>query len=579
MHEGSSTLDATEMSACGGSDWQLPGERKADLAIRLRLVRNEVPFTFNKIVKLLLQIEKEVQPAGSVSSSSSNSVGTGPFGGSLMLQQASVGDDALSEAGGMIKRVSSSGTGGSSSAASAPQDSSRWSGESGSSSGQSASMFRRLQGGGRGGIPGALSFMRPRGSDHTTGSAEAPQGGGGGGAAVAAVGAGPPSSSLLAHGLHMQHVHGGRGGSAGGVSLSSGAADKSGLAVATSVSSGLLRPAAAPALTTSDKSAAITAQGARRPGGLQAMTGVASSSAAPSVSFSATPSQTWMDVSLHMDGFFIRHAKLDLRLHRKSHSLIGAATSSSSHAFQTQLHQPQNPWVLDQVAQVAAAVSAQAGALERLERRQRTRQQEAQPLAAGELLEALAAAHALVKSLVESRNVLSSPSQECFPEAFRPSDRKVGNHFAPPPPRELVLQFSVHLGELIVSAYEVFFLNPPRDSTAMADQWTPNCDYTGMVFNFPEYKACVQVVDQVQVHFKVHSLQWLLECLYEAYNLAIRLLRKLEALCRHDLHLMLKDARSPLQQLEVQRMAEDLKRHSELPPLHHRDWFTCSADN
>ncbi len=250
------------------------------------------------------------------------------------------------------------------------------------------------------------------------------------------------------------------------------------------------------------------------------------------------------------------------------------ATSSSSHAFQTQLHQPQNPWVLDQVAQVVAAVSAQAAALERLERRQRARQQEAQPLAAGELREALAAAHDLVKSLVESRNVLSSPSNECFPEAFRPSDRKVGNHFTPPPPRELVVQFSVHLGELIVSAYEVFFLQPPRDSAAMADQWTPNCDYTGMVFNFADYKACVQVVDQVQVHFKVHSLQWLLECLYEAYNLAIRLLRKLEALCRHDLHLLLKDARSPQQQVEVQRMAEDLKRHTELPPLHHRDWFS-----
>jgi len=264
--------------------------------------------------------------------------------------------------------------------------------------------------------------------------------------------------------------------------------------------------------------------------GIHVAHGGASSSAAPSVSYSSS-SGTWMDVSLHMDGFFIRHAKIDLRINKQKNLIkrkTGFVSSGSHLDFSTQLQKPRSPWVLDQVQFVYEKAKSQIRAIRSL---MDNNGDSLSPVS--ESLRAQTVLHDLLVALIEARNSMSKPNPNSFPQTLRTSDNTVESEFHPAPPADLLLEFSVHLDELIVSAYELQYISNSSRPSTVDSSWVRTGDLTNKIFKFKKSARSVQVVDQVQVHFKVHSLQWILENIYEAYNTAIRMLRKLEAFNKH----------------------------------------------
>jgi len=298
--------------------------------------------------------------------------------------------------------------------------------------------------------------------------------------------------------------------------------------------------------------------------------GNAASSAAPSVSYSTSPG-TWMDVALHLDGFFIRHADINLRLHRHAKNPVTRVSSSGHHNFHTQLHQPPHPWMLDQVYKVHMKAKEQIAKLEQFLNRFRTLPPEKQSS------EAQRCMHDLVVALIECRNAMTNPSPSTFPESLKTADTRKGSQiFNPCPPAEILIEFSAHLGELVVSAFELQYLSTNKDHPVQTDaSWSQKHDITNKLFGFSDPKKVVQVVDQVQVHFKVHSFQWMMDNVYDAYNVAIRMLRKIEAFNRHDLSTKLRSKES--QPSVIDQFAKGMKEIACLPPLDCSNWAAGQA--
>lgn len=312
----------------------------------------------------------------------------------------------------------------------------------------------------------------------------------------------------------------------------------------------------------SGASSSMAAQGLRNltKKGFHVGYGGVASSAAPSVSYS-TSTSTWMDVSLNLDGFYVRHADIDLRLHKHAKNIVtrkaGFVTTGSHHHFHTKLDNPKSPWVLDQVKAVYARAKEQMAKLQAFLAHGANDSTERRSLDAQHCM------HDLIVALVESRNIMTNPSSNTFPQVLRPAEARGGCEFSPCPPSELLVEFSVHLGELIASAYEVHHLSSPKEASVLTDSWVNTSNYTNKVFRFGN--QTVQVVDQVQVHFKVHSLQWVMDNMYDAYNAAVRMLRKIECFNRHEMGLKLQaGADASAQAIQT---AEEIKAFTDLPHL------------
>mmetsp|Transcript_14999 Transcript_14999/g.26763 ORF Transcript_14999/g.26763 Transcript_14999/m.26763 type:complete len:529 (+) Transcript_14999:601-2187(+) len=494
----------------GGELERLPEEVHSENLIRERLLHQELPYALNKVHKLLEQLLKEIEP-GAHQNPSEESLTPGTEGGSVG-GGSSVGgsitsnNDAAAGTHGGAPQVSGGGLG----LSSFPK--------------RVASGTRSLQGTSSR-LPSPLQFIRRTSLNRSQSKPETPV-------------------SVETTGLHMQHKHMTRTQSVpSSLSSSNGPAG--------SVSSGLR---------------SLTSSGSGHKRGFHIQQGCASSSAAPSVLFS-TSSNTWMDVSLNLDGFYIRQATMDIKMHKHHKSVITRSTGSK-HTCHSKLAQPQNPWVLEQLKFVHQQVSDQARKLMDFIDLQRER--ECSPELA---LEAQCRTHELVVALIESRNILSNPSYNAFPNTLRMSEGMLGSKFDPPLPKEVLVEFAVHLNELVVSAYELHFLSNPKVESDMCESWAPASDYTNKVFRFKDLGKCVEVVDQVQVHFKVHSLQWMLEHLFEAYNIAIRLLRKLEALNRHELVAKFTSLSSPTEADKLRRLTEVVRNHAELPQVRYSNWI------
>ncbi|GBG24625.1 Protein rogdi-like [Hondaea fermentalgiana] len=588
-------------------------EKMAFRAVRSRLVREELPYTLNKIIKLLQQIMMEIDPAtGGAQDSARNGTATPPI-----LHTSSLGGTTAynnnnnnNNNNNANESATSNGVNGrrtsllrkeenflQSSAASTASGPAVFGGSPGNSVSAGAAAGNgaeprsahdrlptmssaRSTGSGASGtssraarLPSPLQILRNRPSSRASSrmTVQTPVG--------AASAIEPPvtaTNTKLATqvqmqqaqvasrfanpegGLHMSHKH----------TKSSGLAQAQGQAGASpmSMNNGLRN---------------LTRKG------FHVGLGGATSSAAPSVSYS-TSSSTWMDVSLLMDGYYVRHADIDLRLHRPSRSIVsrrpGFVASGSHHHFHTQLHQPHHPWMLDQVYEVYNQARMQVekleGFLETLHTGEGGDMEGASPPPASEMpseqqtLDAQHCLHDLVVALTEARNVMTNPSPKTFPQVLRPADTRGGCEFKPCPPQEILIDFSVHLNDLIVTAYELsyFAQGNSKETSVLADSWVQTCDYTNKVFRFSDPSRTVQVVDQVQVHFKVHSLKWVMESIYEAYNTAIRMLRKLESLNKHDM--ALKFNGGPAAEAEARRIQDEMKKFGSIPALKYSNWIT-----
>lgn len=588
MSETSSESDFD--SRCGLSE-----QEQASLnAIRSRLINEELPYTLSKIVKLLEQLMLEIDPAQAPSSGGSTPPLPPTLGINTKAPPLSPATPSLVPANsetsshGNIKRgrrdlerhhlLSSASSTASGPAAlpssrqllrsPTPESNKAFNSNQSIASGVSATSSRAAR------LPSPLHILRNRPASRASVAKNKE-------ASTPATMVEPPSApplgsapatgdeliaqlqmqqaQLMARkacegGLHMAHRH--------SKNSTSSTQNHSGMSP-TSISSGLRN---------------LTRKG------LHIGHGEATSSAAPSVSYS-TSSSTWMDVSLLLDGYYIRYADIDLRLHKASRSLVsrrpGFVSSGSHHQFRTQLHQPNHPWMLDQVYEVHHQVHSQVlklnEFLESLQDNQAVGEDDvlyASAPSEQQTLDAQHCLHDLVVALTEARNVMTNPSPRTFPQVLRPSDPRGGCEFTPAPPSEIVIDFAVHLGDLIVTAYELnyFAQGQNKETSVMTDMWVQTCDYTNKVFRFSDPPRTVQVVDQVQVHFKVHSLKWVMESIYEAYNLAIRMLRKLEALNKHDM--TLKFNGGPEEEAEARRIQDEMKKFGSVPVLKYSNWIT-----
>ncbi len=282
--------------------------------------------------------------------------------------------------------------------------------------------------------------------------------------------------------------------------------------------------------------------------------GSAPSSAAPSRSF--TPHNgTWMDVSLCMDGFLIPQAKIDLRTQKQTKSTVVRKAGGNYHNFRTEISK--SPWVLDQLRLVHQIAQSQLARVEEW-------------LASlGEngdlnsLFTAQESLHGLVIDLVRARNALTSPSPKAFPQSLQSPTLNANCAFHPAPGPEILLDFAIHLDELVVSGYEVRHLQNSRASSITSSSWVDAQNYCNKTFRFEENDTSVEVIDHVQVCFKVHSLQWVLESIYETYNVAYRMLRKFESLNRHEIARL----RTSGVAGDLQKASAALERFRKLPNL------------
>eukprot|EP00510_Aplanochytrium_minuta_P001112 CAMPEP_0184019066 /NCGR_PEP_ID=MMETSP0954-20121128/8532_1 /TAXON_ID=627963 /ORGANISM="Aplanochytrium sp, Strain PBS07" /LENGTH=399 /DNA_ID=CAMNT_0026300665 /DNA_START=158 /DNA_END=1354 /DNA_ORIENTATION=+ len=274
------------------------------------------------------------------------------------------------------------------------------------------------------------------------------------------------------------------------------------------------------------------------------------SSAAPSRWFSSS-SHSWMDVSMHLDGYLIRHAQISLKLN-KLHSLkkSGFRSTGSQPTFSTQIRQPRYPLVINQLLQVYTL------ALKELQRIQKWKGSRCinnivETEGRKSVLPALEMIDGVMLSLRKAIDVLCSPSKDVFPQKA-PDHKRAVPHFEPQLPSDLLIQCSVLKDELIVVAYVLHSLaKAPKRDSALEDSWmygqSRGMDFTGKTFTFSG--RAVEVVEQVQVRFSVHSIGFVLDSLCEAHNVARKMKRKLEA--HVDLEYMMAD-----EQRRIERAAE-----------------------
>jgi len=262
----------------------------------------------------------------------------------------------------------------------------------------------------------------------------------------------------------------------------------------------------------------------------QPTSSTSSSSAAPSRWF-ASSSHSWMDVSLHMDGYLIRHAQISLKLHKHNlNKKTSFRSSGSQSTFVTQVRQPRYPLVIQQLLQVHILAQKE---IQRINYWKQSRMIEHIVNTEGRksTLLALEFVDRIMQSLRKAIDVLCSPARDCFPQRL-PKDNIVAPHFEPPLSQDLLIQCSILKDELIISAYGLHSLaKPPKQSAVLEDSWmfgqNSGMDLTGKQFSFPH--RAVEVVEQVQVRFTIHSLGFVLDSLCEAHNITRKMKRKLEA--------------------------------------------------